>query len=314
MSKKLNVFQGNMEEKLIAFKTKNQYLSSPTKKMEFMYADFSENLFPLIKYGVLQYIYETGMPLHDYINHVRSSQAFALNLFFYPLTQKPKELLKFFGKKLKTNLKEITRFEFEYSPEENFLGEWKSDNNRPEEYVTAVDVRIDMKDEDNEEITILVEVKFTEECFTECGGYNSGANTGEYRKACVESSLLIDDYSLCYLNGKKLKRKYFDVNFNVKNNFYEKYFVDSCPFIKLHQCLRYHSLTEKIKNKSYFCLVYHDGNKEIKSEWDKYYEMCKNKEKLLLVNAFDIVNSINGDLYKNYFKDRYSLKKSANCT
>ncbi len=81
-----NEFQMLMEDKLINFKECRQYLPSKSKK-SWMYADFSENLFPPIRHGFMQYIYDYAIPLHDYINHVRSSQAYCINTFFIYYTK-----------------------------------------------------------------------------------------------------------------------------------------------------------------------------------------------------------------------------------
>jgi len=80
MSKYSNEFQERMENHLIIFKEENQYLLSKSEKKRFLYSDLSDNFYPSLKHGLLQYIYENGIPLHDYANHVRSSQAFAFNL------------------------------------------------------------------------------------------------------------------------------------------------------------------------------------------------------------------------------------------
>ena len=91
-------FQREMDEHLIKFKEENQYLPSTNKKKSWQYANFEDNLYPPIKHGFLQYAYDNAVPLHDYINHVRSSQAFAINIFYPLLKNESETLLDLFGK------------------------------------------------------------------------------------------------------------------------------------------------------------------------------------------------------------------------
>ena len=307
MNKNANAFIEKMDEHLIMFKEEKQYIPSKSEKKRFLYSDLSDNFLPQIKYGLLQYIYENGIPLHDYVNHVRSSQAFAFNLLFFPL-QKQEGLLKCLSQKIGKKLILIKNFELEYSPETNILGEWKSDNNRPEEYVTSVDAFVETVSDEGDFINFFFEVKFTESSFGKCGGYSSNANIGDLRIACDNSEKLMDNYKLCYLNGLKLNRTYFDEEFNPKLNFKPDMFVSKCPFVMFHQCLRNHSLSYKMDYKTYFCLVYHDENNEILEQWNLYKNLCKDTTTLLDIKASDIVRSVGDKQYQKYFVDRYLLK------
>ena len=307
MNKYSNNYQEKMERHLIEFKEERQYLRSKSEKKRYLYSDISDNLYPAAKYGLLQYIYENGIPLHDLVNHVRSSQAFAFNLLFYPL-QKQEGLLKCLSEKIGQNLILIKYFEFEYSPETNILGEWKSDENRPEKYVTSVDAFIETVTEKGDFINFFFEVKFTESEFGTCGGFASTANTGELKTTCDHSEKLLDNYKLCYLNGAKLQRTYFDEEFNPKLNFKPDIFVSKCPFERFHQCLRNHSLSYKMDYKTFFCLVYHDDNKDILEQWKLYKDLCKDTSTLLDIKASDIVKSIDDKQYQKYFADRYLIK------
>jgi len=299
-------FMNKMDNHLITFKEEKQYLSSKSEKKRVLYADLADNFYPSVKYGLLQYIYENGIQLHDYVNHVRSSQAFGFNLFFYPL-QKQEGLLNCLSDKIDKKLVLINNFEFEYSPESNILGEWKSDENRPEKYVTSVDLFIETVTDEGDPINFFFEVKFTENEFGPCGGFASKANIEDLKTVCNDSKKLLDDYKLCYLNGAKLQRTYFDEEFNPKLNFKSDKFGSKCPFEPFHQCLRNHSLSYKMDHKTYFCLVYHDENSEILHQWQSYKDICKDTSTLLEIKASDIVKSIDDKLYQKYFKDRYLI-------
>lgn len=312
---KETTFQEFIESHLVDFKTTRQYLP-PTNKKKWLYHDMADNLFPPIKHGFLQYVYNSGMPLHDFVNHVRSSQIFCINLFFTLLQNEPEVLIRVLGNSVKTKLKSLESFEFEFSAEKNILGEWKSDENRPEEYVTATDLFIVAKDDSNSSIGFLIEVKFTEHDFSNCGGYTSTSNYSESRKICEEGKLLLSDFQSCYLqgaNGKsKLKRKYLDF-FN-QSDFNSSSFEGKCPFINNNQCLRNHALLrglirEKKIEAGYFILVYHDQNRSIENEWFKYIEILTDSaiKQVQKIPASSFLKESNNICYQNYFNDRYLI-------
>lgn len=306
-----------MEDHLITFKEKKQYLPTKSKK-KWLYSDLSDNLFPPSRHGFLQYVYDNAMPLHDYINHVRSSQAYCVNIFFYLLQNFRKEMVDYFNINLNLQIDEIEKFEFEHSPEENILGEWKSEANKPEEYVTAVDLIILGKRHDGTKQAILIEVKFTEASFSECGGYNSGANTEEMRNACKSGKLLVEDFKNCYLHGCKgksnLKQKYFELLL-LSNTYESSAFDGICPFITTHQCLRNHAMMQWFLNAGYdarLCLVHHEDNTAIVEKWEQYNQLLKpsQKSKLYAISGKDLINKVGDEYLKSYYKDRYVLNSS----
>lgn len=315
MSKYKTDFQRDMENHLITFKNERQYLPATNKKKWF-YHDISDNIYPPIRHAFLDYAYRTGIPLHDYINHVRSSQMFAINTL-YPLLQKEEDkFLEIINKHIPKEQLEVIDYQFEYSPEENILGEWKSDENRPEEYVTSVDLALITKDFEEKKSSILIEVKFTEDEFSNCGGYNSGGNKEETKKVCYNSELLLEDFNRCYLQGakgkSKLKRKYFDY-FN-KEDFNEACFKGNCPFIRTHQCLRNHSLGRALVDTgnveySYFILIYHENNEAIIEKWNEYLDTLSDstKKEVNAIRIEDFVANSEDETYKKYYDDRYKL-------
>jgi hypothetical protein len=316
MNKFDNDFQKEMEEHLLMFKVERQYLPSHSKKA-WLYNDVADNLFPPIRHGFLQYIYDEAMPLHDYVNHVRSSQAYCINVLYPVLSQNPSALLNLLESKINAHLTSLLGYEFEYSPETNILGEWKSESNKPEEYVTSVDLRIDTQDDHGKRVIFLVEVKFTESSFTQCGGFNSGSNVGETRKACLKGDELLRDYGLCYLhgaNGKgKLRRTYFNYFEPLQAHFVEASFDGECPFVHLHQCLRNHALAhyhQRAGDACYFVLLHHEMNESIAQAWKKYAGLLqpKNDAELLTLTGKEVVDGSGMDTLKAYYRDRYTLR------
>ena len=311
----LNKFQEDIENHLIDFKSKKQYLP-PTNKKKWLYHDMSDNLFPPIKHGFLQYIYDSGMPLHDFVNHVRSSQIFCINLFYHLIKNEPDKLLKVVSNYTQIDLIQIETFEFEFSSDSNVLGEWKSDANRPEEYVTATDLFIKVRDKFNKALGLIIEVKFSENDFTNCRGFISKGNSNDTKIVCSDGKLLLNDFKACYLqgaNGKsKLSRKYLD--FFKKSDFVESAFLQKCPFIFNHQCIRNHSLLRALiaDNKidyGYFVLVHHDSNENIIKEWNDYKSILEDSiaKEIIRINAGEFVEESGNDNFIKYFKDRYLI-------
>lgn len=313
---KTNNFQETIEKHLIDFKKNKQYLP-PTNKKEWLYHDMTDGIFPPIKHGFLQYAYNSGMPLHDYVNHVRSSQMFCINLFFHLIKNEPDVLLKVLSKESKKLLVELNSYEFEFSASSNILGEWKSNANRPEEYITATDLFIVAIDNNDQRVGFLIEVKFSEVSFTKCGGYSSNGNVSTFKNACDNSILLFKDFKTCYLHGanglSNLSRTYLD--YFHQDDFHEESFKNKCPFIHNHQCIRNHALlraliSENVIDNGFFVLVSHDLNKSIEDEWGKFMAILQGKaiNEVLKINASNFVRSSSCTNYKKYFFDRYLIE------
>ncbi len=311
----INKFQDDIEKHLIDFKSNKQYLP-PTNKKKWLYHDMSDNLFPPIKHGFLQYTYDSGMPLHDFVNHVRSSQMFCINLFYHLIENESSTLLKVLSNYSKKELIRIDSFEFEFSSDSNVLGEWKSDENRPEEYVTATDLFIKFRDNADKVAGFLIEVKFSENDFTSCGGFISKGNSDNTKIVCNDGKLLLNDFKTCYLQGaygkSKLNRKYLD--FFSKSDFIESAFSQKCPFILNHQCIRNHSLlraliTAKKIDYGFFVLVHHDLNDSIVGEWDCYKNILSDsaQKEIVRISAGEFLKESKNENFRNYFKDRYCV-------
>lgn len=316
MSKFQNPFQEKIEEHLLTFKTEHQYLP-PTSKKEWYYQDIGDNLFPPVKHGFLQHVYDTGMPLHDYVNHVRSSQIFCVNVFYPLLTSEEGQriLLQTLSNKIGQKLESIKKYEFEFITDSDLLGEWKNEDTYQEDYVTAVDLYLQTSNDKKEKYIFLFEVKFTEDKFSTCGGFKSRANREETKEICTNSARLYENFNLCYLHGggglNNHHRKYFELL--PKENFKQEAFNESCPFIDVHQCLRNHALLRAINNDdvagAYFVLLHHDQNAEICNEWKKYKAILEDdvKNEIFTLPAGELIKNSTNPCYKKYFKDRYQI-------
>jgi len=311
-----NSFQEKMEEQLIKFKIEKQYLPS-SKKNDWVYENIIDNIYPPQKYEILQYFSENNIQLHKHIKHVRSSQMFAFNILYYLLTQEQSALIQIINQKSKQTLTEITDFKFEYSLENNLLGEWKNKKLSSNDHLTSVDTIILAKDKNKKRFAFVIEVKFTEPSFSACSGEKSEYNKKDSRLACENSVLLLDDFNNCYLQGAKgksnLKRKYFDY-FNQESFRHDK-FNNICPFAKNYQSLRNHALSkaliqEKIVDEAFFVTLYHEGNKSIEKDFKIYADVLAPHEakNIFAVTSQEIVNSSKNSTYKNYYANKYSIQ------
>jgi hypothetical protein len=317
MTKFQNDFQISMEEHLLKFKELIQFIPGTNPNRRWEYYDISDNLFPPIKHSFLQYIYDNAIMLHDFFNHVRSSQVFAVNLI-YPIWLKEKEiLLNQLAKISKKNLNEIEKIVFEYTPETDLLGEWKS-SIRPAKYVTSTDIAMFCRDTDGKKYIFLIEVKFTEARFTACGGYKSLGNRSDTRNICENGQQLFGDKNKCYLQIQtrgKSARRYFNQFDDLKSTFPGISDQSACPFQNNHQCIRNHAFARALVKtgaceEAYFGLLYHDNNQQIEGEWIKYSKLVSPalKKELFSIKASELLNESASQIFREYFKVRYLLE------
>lgn len=313
----LNQFQKTMEDHLVHFKESFQFLPATNSKKKWQYYDFADNLFPPIKHAFLQYAYDTAIPFHDYFNHVRSSQIFGINLFYPLLRNEPEVILGCLSNAVGIQQTELSQYYFEHSPETNLLGEWKSDDTRPDEYVTATDLAITTKDISGSKNVFLLEVKFTEEAFSKCGGYDSSGNKS--KEICENRAEVFKDKSLCYLQNRtrgKSARIYFDLFDDLEQDFPGQPEIKGCPFRENHQCLRNHAFARALRQesgneiKTYFGLAYHDDNLEIQDQWHKYLQLVSERlrTELFSIKASNFLKCSKNITLKSYFEKRYLLR------
>jgi hypothetical protein len=125
---------------------------------------------------------------HRWVLHVRSSQAFALNLFA-PLDEAGRRnVLGYLGH-------QVLRAdppEFEYSDDSDRLGESSQRNRHP----TQVDVVLRGTGASGERVVALIEVKFTEIDFSRCSAYDNPANPT--RDVCQSPGLFGSEPDRCF--------------------------------------------------------------------------------------------------------------------
>ena len=295
-------FNEEIQNHLIDFKENKQYLPASNEK-KWEYLEVTDNLYPPIRHGFMQYASDEAIAFHDFARHIRSSQIFCFNLF-YPLIKENK-MQNYIAQKFALNVDELYEWHFEYQPQQNYLGEWKG-SQKPINYITSVDLTIFIKS-GNKKIAFLFEVKFTEESFSECGGFNSNGNKN--KDYCVKNFDVNIIQQECYLIAKKSRQYY-----NLTRTIYPKFPPNFCPFAKNNQCQRNHSFAKalmlnRIVEEAYFGLVFHDKNTCIQTHWNNYKNFCSPLEQQYLfeIKASDLVSVSNDKTYKRYFYDRYLI-------
>ena len=97
---KKNEFKLKMEQHLIEFKESRQFLPGVNPNKLWQYFEMSDGIYPPTKHGFLQYIYDNAITLHDYADHVCSSQIFGFNLMYPFVIKEPDLLVQLFSDKL----------------------------------------------------------------------------------------------------------------------------------------------------------------------------------------------------------------------
>jgi hypothetical protein len=171
-----------------------------------------------------------------------------------------------------------------------------------------VDLHVQLRGPGGETLVLLCEVKFTEAKFSKCGGYTSPGNRD--KSFCEAEFDAASVPGRCYLVAQK-GRRYFQHSLAV----YQSLSTGRCPFADNNQCQRNHALAKALigagkADEAYFGLVYHDANREILQEWDRYTALCKQEEQkrfLFTVPASELLACCEDETLRRYFADRYMV-------
>jgi hypothetical protein len=212
-----------------------------------MFEAWTDGLFPEIKPEAIRYLAASEMRLHPQVAGVYSSMAFAFNLFLPFRIAGRASLARILGNAISRTV-EVEGVEFEFHGRADTLGEWTQvDRPGPKDKFTASDVAVTVHD-GNSRGVVLIEVKFSEGGFTDCGGRESRGNRDT--EVCRSASVLMAEPNRCYLIHTKhavRDRRYWDI-FSRSAGTMASAFpnVDpngQCPFAYDHQQLmRNHAL------------------------------------------------------------------------
>jgi hypothetical protein len=140
---------------------------------------------------------------HHMIGHVRSSQAFALNLFA-PLDEHARIRV---AAAMGVQAREVSVARFEWSDPDDHLGE-RTDASP---HATQVDVRFDCVATDGTKVTCLIEVKLSEPDFNPCSAWLSPRN--DRLDVCSTSGPFGSDPVACFQlrNHDREQRRTYDI-------------------------------------------------------------------------------------------------------
>jgi hypothetical protein len=175
-----------------------------------------ENLFSEIRTAALDYCKRQGISWHDGqddkpSNHLCSSQVCCFN-FLFPLREDLNKARLILSKAL-PSLRRVESIEFEYTGPRSatkWLGEppgGKRGQNR-----TSIDAAVWWGDERNKTRLTLVEWKYTEQSFGDCGGYRSEGNDQRHRCRTLKVQYIRPEAD-CYLathRDDRTSRRYWE--------------------------------------------------------------------------------------------------------
>ena len=262
--------------------------------------------------------------LHDNAAHVRSSQAFAFNLFLPFREGRMEQLSKLVSDLLSEQL-DIDRVQFEWIPPGSLLGELVGERPIGDEAATAVDVVLWSRLADGRRAIVLVEVKLSEGGFTQCGGRDSGKN--RRKDVCQSARLFFKDPSACYLRRpwrKQRDRRYWEIfaasHGSVRDAFPGADVSGPCPFSSdAQQPMRNLALARALEQdgtvaKAWFVLCAHDDNDNVAEYWKAWQAMLPDPGMTPSLPASEVVRVGAAEGHQDWatwMRNRYKLPAAA---
>lgn len=200
--------------------------------------------------------------LHGFVDHVRSSQAFALNLF---AGLDPTAVTNLW-QDIDPTVVEHTSTELEYSDPHDALGE--AQTARP--HSTQVDVLLRGRTADGSPRVALIEVKLSEVEFGPCSAFEAAAN--DHRDCCTTAGPWGGDTKACFQlrnHGTSTPRRYDQF---LKPAWVTEKTGVGCPFRMLNQPMRNVALARVLIDRgetdaATFCLCAPAGNTNVWRQW-----------------------------------------------
>ena len=233
--------------------------------------------------------------------HIRSSQAFAFNLFL-PFREGTRTCLsESVGEVLGTDIR-IDRVQFEWIPPGALLGELVGEWPAEGEAATAVDVVLWSRLANGRRAAVLVEVKLSETGFTPCKGPKSNGN--RRKEVCQSARLFFDDPGACYLRRpwrKDRDRRYWEIfaasHGSVRNAFPGAALNGPCPFIRdAQQPMRNLAIAHGLQQEglvanAWLALCRHDDNPDVAAHWEAWQAMLPDQAAAPCLRASTIVQA-----------------------
>ncbi len=239
---------------------------------------WKDGIYPEYRRLLERAVLNDPIALDDQIHHLRSSQAFAFNLFL-PFRHNPNLLSGLVSDLVEESLT-IDEVRFEWVPPPSVLVE-------PDGYVTAVDVVLWSRLQNGGRAVVLLEVKLSENKFSPCGGHTSFHN--DRPDVCRSASVFFDDPDACYLiRSQKAEvtgrtRRYWEIfsrrNGSVAGTFPNADTTGGCPFAQnMNQPMRNLAIAFGLEQtnmvqRAWYGLCAHDDNTIIRRLWGDWQSM-----------------------------------------
>ena len=281
---------------------------------------WTDGIFPAYRDLAEQVVRADQVRLHKQAPHLRSSQAFAFNLFLPFRAGRLDRLSKLVHEHVGTRLT-IDRVQFEWVPPGGLLGEIAGDRPVGDEPATAADVVLWGRTSPGRRAAVLLEVKLSEGEFTACGGRQSRGN--RRKDVCQSARLFMHEPNACYLRRPVRQRrdrrywKIFSQSYgSVRNAFPNADLNGPCPFaFDMQQPMRNLAIAQGLVqdgalDKAWFALCAHDANPEIAALWADWSQLLPEASMAPALPASSIVGAGEAEGLRSwaaYMRERYQL-------
>lgn len=258
--------------------------------------------------------------LHNQAAHLRSSQAFAFNLFLPFREGKRAQLSEHVSRLLGSQLT-IERVQFEWVPPGGLLGEIAGDRPVGDEPATAADVVLWSRLKNRRRSAVLLEVKLSERNFTPCGGRDSRGNQRE--DVCQSAALFMRDPNACYLRRpvrQRRDRRYWEIfarNYGcVRQAFPHADLSGPCPFAyDMQQPMRNLAIARGMEQagmvqQAWFALCAHDENPDVAAHWAEWTRLLPEPSLAPILPASEVIGIGEAEGltdWAGYMRERYQL-------
>lgn len=320
----LSTFQRQMYVHFINWKWKNITKDAGVYSNELYdailpdeYADKFAIVYPDVVEHVKTHLSKYPFRIHEFFNHMVSSQAANINLFLPILvSDKRDEILR----QLKPDLDSVAVSALDNGYQIEFSDEpyWNL-NDKTKISGTDSDTAIAYYNKQNELCLWLIEHKLTEPDFTNCGGYNSKGRKAQHD--CGKSfAEILENKNLCYQHDVR-HFKYWEIT-EANQEFFSNHFHNRpCPFSGgLNQLWRNQLLGLSIEQDErqpykqvYFSVVHHPDNTSLNHSMQEYTNLISGNDKFSVftskkfVEAAAKLNDQSMNKWVDWYKELYKL-------
>lgn len=285
-----------------------------------MWRHWTDGIYPAYRGLAEAAVHADAVRLHSFSAHLRSSQAFAFNLFL-PFREGRSARLSERVSALVGARLTIDQVQFEWIPPGGLLGEVAGDRPIGDEPATAADVVLWCRLRFRRPAAVLLEVKLSEGEFTHCGGRDSPGNLR--KDVCHSAKLFFAEPRDCYLRRTKRAkrdRRYWEI-FTRSHGSVQKAFPHAdldgpCPFAyDMQQPMRNLAIArgmeqESMAQQAWFALCAHDANLDISARWAEWSRLLPEPSQAPVLPASEIVRAGEAEGLKEwaaYMRERYQL-------